>query len=183
MLPLSCFPRRTAPLRTNQKAPRAPPSQRRRRPQPSHRRRSATIRVGYRFPNCSLGPLEGLDDSLVLAIAAEQNRVLVSHDQNTMELHFRDFVSEGNSPGNSPGLILVPQRIPIGVAIEGLHLIWEALEPADLTNRVCYPASCLCAVSRCKRLRNHRAGFILNTPQLIFPQKALGINFVDIFGA
>jgi predicted nuclease of predicted toxin-antitoxin system len=59
-------------------------------------------------------PLEGLDDLLVLASAADQNRVLVSHDQNTMELHFRRFVREQSSPG----LILIPQRIPIGAAIE-----------------------------------------------------------------
>jgi len=42
-------------------------------------------------------PLEGLDDSLVLAVAAEQNRVLVSHDQNTMEFHFRNLSVTGTA--------------------------------------------------------------------------------------
>jgi hypothetical protein len=82
------------------------------------------------FQRAESVPLECLDDSLVLA---EQNRVLVSHDQNTMELHFSRFVGETSSPG----LILVPQRLSIGLAIEGLLLIWEILGPQDLANRVC----------------------------------------------
>jgi hypothetical protein len=85
------------------------------------------------FQSANAVPLEGLGDLLVLALAADQNRVVVSHDQNTMELHFRHFVQQQCSPG----LILVPQRLAIGAAIHDLNLIWEILTPSDLENRTC----------------------------------------------
>ena len=79
-------------------------------------------------------PLEGLDDPAVLSVVAEEGRVLVSHDVNTMERHFRDFIQNQNSPG----LILIPQtRVSIRQAIDGLVLLWEVLDAADLENRVC----------------------------------------------
>ena len=79
-------------------------------------------------------PLEGLDDLQVLAKAAADRRVLVSHDVNTMERNFREFTSRQTSPG----LILIPQkRVDVGQAIESLVLLWEVLEAADLENRVC----------------------------------------------
>jgi len=86
------------------------------------------------FRRAEAVPLEGLDDPLVLAAAAEEGRVLVSHDVNTMEHHFRLFIQRKRSPG----LVLIPQkRITVGQAIEGLVLIWEVLDAADLENRVC----------------------------------------------
>jgi len=79
-------------------------------------------------------PLEGLGDPIVLGKAAEDGRVLVTHDVNTMERHFREFIRNRASPG----LILIPQkRVGVGSAIELLVLLWEVLEPADLENRVC----------------------------------------------
>jgi hypothetical protein len=48
-------------------------------------------------------PLETIPKAL--AIAAKAGRVLVSHDVNTMEHHFREFVTQTRSPG----LILIPQ--------------------------------------------------------------------------
>jgi hypothetical protein len=86
------------------------------------------------FRRAEAVPLEDLDDPVVLAKAAEDGRVLVSHDVNTMERHFRDFTSKQTSPG----LILIPQRrVSIGQAIDGLILLWEVLEEADLENHVC----------------------------------------------
>ena len=93
-------------------------------------RRSASLD----FRRAEAVPLEGLDDSVVLALAAEEGRVLVSHDVNTMEHHFQDFIQNQNSPG----LILIPQtKVSIGPAIDGLILLWEFLDAADLENRVC----------------------------------------------
>jgi len=60
-------------------------------------------------------------DPKVLAFAADQRRVLVSHDVNTMPQHFREFIREQQSPG----LILIPQRLSIGAAIDELQLVWE----------------------------------------------------------
>jgi Domain of unknown function (DUF5615) len=61
-------------------------------------------------------PLEGLPDPEVLSIAAARNCVLVSHDVSTMPQHFRQFVIHSYSPG----LVLIPQAVPIGTAIERL---------------------------------------------------------------
>ena len=68
-----------------------------------------------------------------LAVVAAQGRVLVSHDVNTLEAHFRVFVQAQDSPG----LILMPQWLPVSVGIEGLLLLWETLDATDLENRVC----------------------------------------------
>jgi hypothetical protein len=90
--------------------------------------------AGVDFHRAEAVPLEGLDDPGVLVKAAEAGRVLVSHDVNTMELHFRSF-TRGQT---SPGLILIPQkRVSIGQAIDSLVLLWEVLDSADLENRIC----------------------------------------------
>ncbi len=86
------------------------------------------------FRRAEAVPLEGLDDPTVLALTAAAGRILVSHDVNTMERHFREFIQKQSSPG----LILIPQtRIGIGQTIEGLVLLAETLDAADLENRVC----------------------------------------------
>lgn len=86
------------------------------------------------FRRAEAVPLEGLGDPAVLFAAAQDGRVLVSHDVNTMERHFREFIKEHASPG----LILIPQRrVSIGAAIESLVFLWEVLDAADLENRVC----------------------------------------------
>ena len=77
--------------------------------------------------------LEGMPDPEVLALAATQDRVLVSHDFQTMPRHFGDFLQAGNS---SPGVILVPQRLPVGDAIDELVLIWAASDADECRDRI-----------------------------------------------
>ena len=72
-------------------------------------------------------------DSKVLALASEQDRILVSHDVQTMPRHFGDFL---RVRGSSPGVIQVPQRMPIGRAIEELVLIWGASDADEWENRI-----------------------------------------------
>jgi hypothetical protein len=79
-------------------------------------------------------PLEDVPDPTVFAIAAREGRVLVSHDKNTMVAHFCEFIAQATSPG----LILIPQTgFSLGHAIDGLVLIWELMESAELQNRIC----------------------------------------------
>jgi hypothetical protein len=78
-------------------------------------------------------PLEGLADEVVLLAAAQDHRVLVSHDVSTMPGHLRNFVRTSASPG----VILIPQDLSIGKAIESLLLICEACDTPDLANRIC----------------------------------------------
>jgi uncharacterized protein (DUF433 family) len=54
--------------------------------------------------------LEGLPDPAVLAFAAAEDRILVTHDVHTMPRHFGDFLLSGS---RSPGVFLVKQRIPV----------------------------------------------------------------------
>jgi predicted nuclease of predicted toxin-antitoxin system len=78
-------------------------------------------------------PLEGLDDEAVLNVAARDRRILVSHDVTTMPDHFREYTRRRVSPG----VILVPQNLSIGRAIENIIVICEACGEADLENRIC----------------------------------------------
>ena len=51
-----------------------------------------------------------------------------------MPRHFRAFSRERVSPG----LILIPQRLPIGTAIDELQLVWECYEEWQFVNNVIY---------------------------------------------
>lgn len=77
--------------------------------------------------------LEGVADPEVLALAAEQDRILVTHDFQTMPRHFAGFLQTN---GSSPGVLLVSQRLPVAEAIEELVLIWTATSPLEWKNRI-----------------------------------------------
>jgi len=85
------------------------------------------------FLSANDADLEGVPDPEVLALAAAQGRILVSHDFQTMPRHFGDFLQAGNS---SPGVLLVPQRLPVGDAIEEIVLIWAASDADEWKNRI-----------------------------------------------
>lgn len=81
------------------------------------------------------GPrLVGLSDDEVLALAADERRLLVSHDQRTMPAAFARFVAAGSSAG----LIIVPQHLPVAAAVEDLLLLWHATEPDEWKNRIAF---------------------------------------------
>jgi hypothetical protein len=85
------------------------------------------------FQTAAEANMEGLADPDVLALAAVTGRLLVSHDRRTMPWHFADFVAHTESPG----LIIVPQKLPVADAIEELLLLWALSEPSEWTNRIC----------------------------------------------
>ncbi|HEY3159969.1 MAG TPA: DUF5615 family PIN-like protein [Vicinamibacterales bacterium] len=85
------------------------------------------------FVSAHVAKLEGLRDLEVLALAAAQGRILVTHDFRTMPRHFAEFVASG---ATSPGVLLANQRTPLGVVIEDLVLIWRASTPDDWKNRI-----------------------------------------------
>jgi hypothetical protein len=88
---------------------------------------------GMDFLSANEANLAGAPDPNVLALAAEQARILVSHDFQTMPRHFATWL-QGH--GYSPGLILVPQYLAIGEAINELVLIWRASEAEEWANRI-----------------------------------------------
>jgi hypothetical protein len=77
---------------------------------------------------------EAMADPEVLRLAANLKRVLVSHDYDTMPGHFYRFLQIRESPG----LILIPQLMPIGLAIEELHIAWACTEAEEFRNRTFY---------------------------------------------
>jgi len=78
------------------------------------------------------GGVIGVRDPDVLRIAAEFERILISHDRQTMPAHFVRF-REGRS---SPGVIVVSQDLDIGAAIEDLLLIWTATDGEEWVDRL-----------------------------------------------
>lgn len=76
----------------------------------------------------------GKDDLTVLQIAADEGRVLVSHDLRTMPRYFHEFIHRQNSPG----LILVPQKLALTAAIDELVLLWIASDDNEWANQICY---------------------------------------------
>jgi len=85
------------------------------------------------FLSANEAKLKGLPDPEVLAIATAQNRILVTHDIQTMPRHFGEFLAAGHF---SPGVLLVSRVTPIGRVIEELVLIWAASEPDEWRNRI-----------------------------------------------
>lgn len=77
--------------------------------------------------------LEGLPDPEVLAIAAAADRILVTHDIQTMPGHFGDFLLSGR---RSPGVFLVSQKVAVAEVAEALILIWGASDAREWDNLI-----------------------------------------------
>ena len=86
------------------------------------------------FHSASAARIAGLTDDDVLAFAAREGRLLVTHDQSTMPDHFSSFIATSTSPG----LLVVPQHLPPAAVAEELLLIWHATESEEWTNRICF---------------------------------------------
>jgi len=97
---------------------------------------SAVVR---RFPEIDFrtatgAGLAGLNDAEVLALAAHDGRVLVTHDQTTMPRFFGEFIR--STP--SPGLIVVAQSLAVREVVDALILVWAVTQPEEWTNRIVY---------------------------------------------
>ncbi|AGY60564.1 DUF5615 family PIN-like protein [Gloeobacter kilaueensis] len=66
--------------------------------------------------------LSGVDDPGVLAWAAEEGRIVLTHDVATMITFVYQRIQAGLS---MPGLFEVNRRVPVGLAIEEIILIAE----------------------------------------------------------
>ncbi|QSJ17514.1 DUF5615 family PIN-like protein [Nostoc sp. UHCC 0702] len=76
--------------------------------------------------------LEGKKDSEVLAIAAQDDRVLVTHDRKTMPAEFGKFIISQTSSG----VLVLSQNMAISDAIEALVLVWEASTAEEWINQI-----------------------------------------------
>ncbi len=79
--------------------------------------------------------LSGHDDPTVLNWAAQERRVLFSHDVSTMTRHAYDRVQAGRS---MPGRFEVGRSVPIARAIEDILLIAECSVEGEWEGQVRY---------------------------------------------
>ncbi len=79
--------------------------------------------------------LTGTDDAGVLGWAAEQGRVLLTHDVQTVTRFAYERVLRGEP---MPGVIEVRARAAIGEVVEDLLLVLECARPHDLRDQVFY---------------------------------------------
>jgi len=79
--------------------------------------------------------LQGVKDRPLLAWAAEHQRILVTHDVNTVPKYAYERVSAGEP---MVGVIVVPEDLAIGITIEELTLLIEWCAAEDLENQVKY---------------------------------------------
>ena len=78
--------------------------------------------------------LKGADDPTVLELAARENRLLATHDLRTIPKHAYERVKAGLV---MPGVIAIPDNLPIGRVIEDLAVVVECAAP-ELQSLVIY---------------------------------------------
>lgn len=77
--------------------------------------------------------IAGALDPEVLSWAAQEGRVLLTHDTRTMKGHAYARVAAGEA---MPGVVEVPDLMSIGQAIEELALVIELAKPEEIRDRV-----------------------------------------------
>jgi hypothetical protein len=84
------------------------------------------------FRSANDAGLEGVKDPEVLALAAQDGRVLVTHDRRTMPTMFGQFITSYSSSG----VLILSQNLPIGEAIDAIILVWEASVAEEWINQI-----------------------------------------------
>ena len=81
-----------------------------------------------------VGMREATDPQLLIW-AAQEGRVIITHDRRTMPVHAADLMSEGK---NIVGLFVVPRRLPLHQVIEDLELMIACSENDEWVNVIRY---------------------------------------------
>lgn len=84
------------------------------------------------FQTATAAGLEGVADLEVLEIAAQEKRILVTHDRKTMPNAFGEFVMTQMSAG----VLIVSQSLPISEAIDALILVWQTSDAETWQNQI-----------------------------------------------
>lgn len=79
--------------------------------------------------------LLGAEDPPILAWAAAEGRVLLTHDEATMPRYAYERVGRLEP---LPGVVVVPDELSVGRAIADLVLLLELSGPEDLADQVMY---------------------------------------------
>ncbi|HWQ32685.1 MAG TPA: DUF5615 family PIN-like protein [Blastocatellia bacterium] len=92
----------------------------------------------FRLPEAELltvqeASLSGIPDQQILAWAANEGLILVTHDVQTVPAFAYERLKAGESMA---GVFAIPGLMPIGQAIEELVLLTACSEPGEWENRV-----------------------------------------------
>jgi hypothetical protein len=79
--------------------------------------------------------LSGADDPALLQFAADEKRVLLTHDQETLVGHAWQRVRSGME---MPGVVVAQTDRPIGQVIADLELLLLAGQPEDVEQRILF---------------------------------------------
>jgi hypothetical protein len=93
------------------------------------------LEPGIEFLLAREAGLERASDSEVLAWAAAQGWIVLSHDVNTMTASAIELVASGKM---MRGLLIARQLAPVGSVIDSLILLWAASEAEEYADRVTY---------------------------------------------
>ncbi len=83
--------------------------------------------------------LYGAEDPDILAWAAENSRILLSHDRATVPDHAYARLAAGEAMA---GVFILNDRFPVGQAIQEILLMVECSEQADWSSRVVHLPLC-----------------------------------------
>ena len=79
--------------------------------------------------------LSGLADSSLLSWAAREHRTILTYDVNTMIPDAKQLLAQRKPMA---GVILVPDRLSIGYAINDLEILIECLAEQDLCDQILF---------------------------------------------
>ncbi|HEX3052488.1 MAG TPA: DUF5615 family PIN-like protein [Aggregatilineaceae bacterium] len=77
----------------------------------------------------------GASDPAVLEWAAQEERILLTHDVQTLVSYAYERIEQGLP---MPGVILVPNTLVIGLAFNDLEILIGVGQPEDFENRVIF---------------------------------------------
>lgn len=77
-------------------------------------------------------------DPHLLETARRLDRIVLSHDVHTMPKHFFALLAQLPEGAHLPGLLLTPQRTPVGSAIAWIAEVWLASRHDEWRDRVEY---------------------------------------------
>ncbi|MCY3023174.1 MAG: DUF5615 family PIN-like protein [Planctomycetota bacterium] len=79
--------------------------------------------------------LAGADDRVILAWAAREGRVLLTHDVSTMTAFARERIRDGLP---MPGMVEVPEHMPLGDAVEHILLLARCSLEGEWEGQITY---------------------------------------------
>jgi hypothetical protein len=79
--------------------------------------------------------ISGADDPTVLEWAAQENRILLTHDVSTITMYTYERVSEGQL---MPGVVEIPSDAAIGRVIEDILILLECTTEGEIEGQIQY---------------------------------------------